>query len=108
MSWGIERGAMGIAVAMEQLCRFVQARTEEQEQRSLMPLAAQADDPDAGLLVARDEYALAQTRAFRRIVALVRAHAAHPNGCVCPQSLTAVAAIWSDHPNYDNAWQPAD
>ena len=98
---------MGIAAAMERLCGFVQARIEEQEQRSLMPLDGQPDDPGTELLIARDEYALAQTRAFRRIVALVRAHAAHPNGCVCPQSLTAIAAIWSDHPDYDNAWQPA-
>jgi hypothetical protein len=99
---------MGIAAAMEQLCRFVQARIEEQEQRSVMPLEAQADGPDTQLLVARDEYALAQTRAFRTIVALVRAHGAHPTGCVCPQSLTAIAAIWSDHPDYDTAWQPIE
>jgi hypothetical protein len=97
---------MGIPAAMEQLCRFVQARIEEQEQRSLMPLDAQADD--AGVPVARDEYALRQTSAFRRIVALVRAHSTHPNSCVCPQSLTAIAAIWTDHPNFDNAWQPTE
>lgn len=91
---------------MEQLCRFVEARIEEQEQRSLMPLDPHAEDADAGLVVARDEYALAQTSAYRRIVVLVRAHRGHPGGCACPDALTAIAAIWADHPDYDDAWQP--
>jgi Family of unknown function (DUF6221) len=99
---------MGTAAAMEHLCRFVQARIEEQEQRSLMWLDEPADGSGAGQLVARDEHALAQTRAFRRIVALVRAHAAHPEGCVCPRSLSALAAIWADHDDYDSAWQLTD